>query len=110
MNISMKSATKKNINPVIAEEIKYFLLNGIPLTYDVFWSLDIKIQLLENKTKCDNCKQSLNMDWTQCKDCFEVVCTDCKRCINCSIDHVVGDKICTWCWEPSTGYLCGYCR
>ena len=32
MSIQMKSTTKKNINPVIIKEIKYFLLNKIPLT------------------------------------------------------------------------------
>tara|TARA_B100000686_G_scaffold348278_1_gene438909 strand:- start:1234 stop:1617 length:384 start_codon:yes stop_codon:yes gene_type:complete len=110
MNLQMKSATKKNINPVIAKEIKYFLENKIPLTDDAFLSLDMKIKILEDKTKCENCKKSLNMDWMQCKDCFEIVCCDCKRCVNCSIEHVVGDRQCWWCWEPCEGDLCGYCR
>ena len=48
MNLQMKSATKKNINPVIAKEIKYFLENKIPLTSDVFLSLDMKIKILED--------------------------------------------------------------
>ena len=53
MNLQMKSATKKNINPVIAKEIKYFLENKIPLTDDAFLSLDMKIKILEDKTKCE---------------------------------------------------------
>ena len=110
MNLQMKSATKKNINPVIAAEIRYFLLNKIPLTSDFFCSLDMKMKILQDQTTCENCKKSLNMDWMQCKDCFEIVCYDCKRCVNCSIDHVVGDRRCWWCWEPCVGELCGYCR
>ena len=76
MSIQMKSATKKNINPVIVKEIKYFLLNKIPLTKDAFFLLFgyENENMLQDQTTCENCKKSLNMDWMQCKDCFEIVC------------------------------------
>ena len=110
MSIQMNSSTKKNINPVIAKEIKHFLLNKIPLNRDAFWSFDMKMQILEDQTNCQNCKKCLTMDWMQCKDCFKVVCTDCKRCTTCSDNHVTGTRQCWWCWEPCNGNLCGYCR
>ena len=110
MSIQMKSTTKKNINPVIIKEIKYFLLNKIPLTDDAFQSFDIKMKLLKDKITCENCKKSLSLEWMQCKDCFEIVCVDCQRCINCSIDYIVGDRQCWWCLQPCVGELCGYCR
>lgn len=110
MSIQMKSTTKKNINQVIIKEIKYFLLNKIPLTSDVFWSFDLKIKIIKNQTVCENCKKSLSIDWMQCKDCFEIVCTGCQRCANCAINHVIGDRQCWWCLQPCVGELCGYCR